>query len=852
MSALGTLPWLAYYRSGAIGPVPPPPFEADYYVVDGGTGDGLTPETPASWSTAYAAASDGDVIGLVGDVTLPQAVTIAKAITIRGQKGEFDEDPLGTGQQVGNRFQRLYALKLVPPNAPGSGTIRHFMMATGEEFRLENVGLTHTGWPEGGQPWETIGVNGEQGSYYIGLDANTRIYMDGCEAWKGHGPDQDPYDPTVKLDEFKSPAIYWFKAKADNPNQSWGDITANEAEKVTGSQSYVGWGDAEFPGYNTTMRGPNLLDERWGGGVIENCYVHDMREVIKVRSSGARNFVIRRNWFERIYCDYTQFQLTNTVSDMTGSLLMEQNIFLDPFGCNLDNGDPHIDFFQGYATRPEANQANATRMRNITSQRNFWGITRAGVRGLAQGHFIQTSSDHQVNNKAVLDYPVIRDNVAIGGVYKAFVNEGVRDPIFTRNLMINPTWFTPQILSQPADLAFTRISPVTGTARVTYTDTVALSKHNIVEKYFANMSADTEGQYVTGFKGAEITHSAMFVDPSAPAGVIKPGVLYNKYRPKGAYVGAGPSFPSLYELAFGEVDYSGQDTWLGVPDLVNQPASTQVTSQIFFCHGGEFGTPISVTLPAGVEMRTLQIDRTTQIAGYTNTPTVTAGMYGQLRVTTPATGFVNYDITMNGETRTWFVGRGYPGDPSQYLVADGTSWLYSPANIPSGVKKVRAEFWFRLDALPTSGVTFGFFSQPGARIILEVLNNGSMRTSLRDSANNALFNLVGFAGLSIVAGNSYRCAYEADMEAKTVIFTVNGQEFPLQSAVTSTGLFTAGRLMIGANADNNATGRFANGVRFGDYKIYLDDALYHEVSNDAAVTNASAWRQGDGYTQGES
>lgn len=799
--------------SSATGTIQPiePPIEADFYMMDGGTGDGLTPETAGDFATVWAAAPADSVIALVGNTTITKGHTFTKNMEFACARGPSDVDPLGTGHTHIARFQRQYDLIAVPPNDPDVETITSlWRFADGVTIKFTNVRCTFPYWPGEGQTWANIGV--AEGSGWFGpggLSGNSsKAIFDGAEIFHGYGPTQALYDPTLEYPDYTAP-------------------------------------------YNTAWRAPYVIGGRITGQFINGAYVHDVSEISKIIAQADSQNIFDKFWFERVIGDFIRVQWDTGVVSVDEPLQISRGIMLDGMGLETDSGNPHSDWTQLYMQRV-ADEANRSIMRRIISANVMVGVTHPNSRGLAQTHFWQTSQDHQVTRFAILIGAQVRNFVAIGSSYKAFSQNGMRDTYIRDSIFVNPDWWdSPDAPTHKADIALDRIYPTTGEPRVTFDDSDSLVWNTIAEGIGGNATY-TSNMIDTGYKGSIIDHDTIFDDPSTPAGSIKPGLLYEKYRPIGSAVGYGPSYSTLNDLVTADIDFTGEKPWIGLIPMQEQEPDTQVTSNRFYLFGGDLGDTVAITLPSGVEMQQYPAGEDTVLEAWTNTPTAIVGNDAQLRVTTPASGSVIHEITYGGDTFEWFVGAGNPGAPDEFLISTG-GWFADTGNVGVEAETLRFKGKFRFTASSAGAL----FALSGGRFLLDKTTAGKFRATVRDSDNTLLLNSVTFDVATVADGVWCEIDVTASFLTDTVTLTVDGGT-PEAEALSDhgTGKFPSNRYLLVGATINTGTNALPAGTEIADLEIYVDGVLHKSISNTATTANADGWKlpasPTNDFTQGTS
>lgn len=191
--------------------------------------------------------------------------------------------------------------------------------------------------------------------------------------------------------------------------------------------------------------------------------------------------------------------------------------------------------------------------------------------------------------------------------------------------------------------------------------------------------------------------------------------------------------------------------------------------------------------------------------------------------------------------------------PAQPFTTSATGpYFLDPVNAPAGTTQVTFAARFRLTALPASSSIL--FAQAGTSCDVEILNNGSLRVNLRDSAAVKVINN-GLVSAGLAAGIWYDLVCSADMVAHVFRVRLNGTLIAtLSFAVSGTGLLASNRA-ISFLARNNATLQFVGSIE--TLKAWFTGTAtgaeptttpYKSIAGPAATANADAWKLGANAT----
>lgn len=609
------------------------------YAQDGGTGTGTVASSPANFATVIAGYGGGDVIVMTGDCTMPEAFTWTQNLTMRANTiGAYDADPLGDGGgPVSCRFTRTVTLIFPAGNVSGKQCMSY--VADGVTLTLQNIAYWPDAWPGPGQTWENIGVSFP--SNVISSDAGNLV-MTGCEPYHGYGGTGEPYSVDTQYDEQRSPAQWQF---VDGTN---GMI---DIYPGTGSGTiFTGWDQDPWSTYNPFRRGPGMIGGQWQSLLIESCYFHDACTVIRSSPTSTGSVIVRNNWVARWMIDGHPFNFNS--SSFTGSIKIYQNIYQDALGQSKDAGNPHSDVWQSYSNFTTGVNGPPVRLPNIEIGRNFYFPSNRGTRGGPQFGFLQTSADHQKTELAYMDALKYRENVVIGAK-KLLIGQGAN--YYMRNCIgVNPDWFPATVDSSNT----LNVTPERTSAALTSNmvpNTRALVGRTIAETISAGPNINRSSSASTGHAPADLT--PWFADPSDPVGdEWTPNFMWEKFRTVGDYEDYGPQYATLRDFLTGAVDWTGETAWLGLVNLTNLEASTEVETDLLCILGGDIGDSLTLGVPAGVEWEMVDNNLTTVLIARNaaSSATVTVGKYLRFWADSgPAAQTVTYDIDIGSSTIAW-------------------------------------------------------------------------------------------------------------------------------------------------------------------------------------------------------
>jgi hypothetical protein len=705
---------------------------ADFYVRDGGTGDGLSEGSPTTWEVAWAAASDGQTIKLVGDTTIPQAFLWNKSITAIADYGPWEYDPLGDSGGTMS-FARAHPVKMIlQPPVSTDAAVR---VSSGKKITLAGgIKVDFPHWPGAGQIWNDIGCI-RQLPLFRGLGSSTadKEFL-GIEIAHGYGPDQEPYDPTFKYPEFNSPAKY---------------STSNGV--VIEGTSYNGWGDPDSLGnYNTLWNGPQISEGRWRNVKVHDCDIHDIKECFKWATDPSGTVDIQRNRFQRIMGDSVRCVVEGGGFETERAQGLN-NLFIDcGFAHEKDAGNPHADVFQSSVVlaSPDPDNPLIVSYRGWNISNNVYMVSRPGVRSIAQFIFCPSSAgDHQKTTKLITQGSRIRQNVALGA-RKSYENDNNRDVYLRDNLFVVPTWYQMADGSTfPAAVHFRRrYYSSSGELLMDVGPTKNLLMNTVCETIIGDGPYVNVNSALTGSKGATIPHTEMFADPSEPASPIPPAEMYAKYLRIGPYAGMGPAFASLREHLTASTDFTGEPPFIGLVDPVPATEPGQLlTTPPALIHCGDDGDVVTFAVSPGQEVRQVEFDQTTVFTDWTDASEVdlTSGKYLQARAISPGYAETTpFQVSGGGFDFKWNA-KTVSAVPYPVVQFNGST-LFRATSAGLGATGSLGTLFipsFRKPSKPASTQRIFGIHTGSARVDVQILNTGRVRVTLRNASNVAFANI---------------------------------------------------------------------------------------------------------------
>lgn len=194
-----------------------------------------------------------------------------------------------------------------------------------------------------------------------------------------------------------------------------------------------------------------------------------------------------------------------------------------------------------------------------------------------------------------------------------------------------------------------------------------------------------------------------------------------------------------------------------------------------------------------------------------------------------------------------------PAPAQPFATSASGPYFLDPANVPAGTTQITFAARFRLTALPPTG-SYILFAQSGGSFDVEILNSGSLRLNLRDSASVKVITN-GLVAAALSGGIWYDLVVSADMAAQVCRVRLNGTLLAtLDFSTPGTGLFASNRA-ISFLARNNATLQYIGTVEtvrawFSATPSGTEPAAtaYKEITGPAALANADPWKLGTNAT----
>lgn len=619
------------------------------------TGATVIATSAADFNTKYQAASSGDMV-LVADGTYDGAVALPSGwnkagVIVRAQNfGSYDSDPMGGSN--GPHWARFTRNVTFEFGAELGGTESRISAANvsiiGIKFRRKT-----SIWPADGAKWSTvITIGGKYQPLLRPYTGGSNILVAYCEFMDGYGTSMTQYDPTAMLADMRSPNP-WF----------WGDsaldsISASDTGNQPAGQEagLAGNGVASPLAYNRLAWGPvAMFGSATGTLTLYANYIHDMTAGFAATSSTNGAVLIQHNWVERIYQDFMSPATTGTAPT---SLKILQNVFRDPFGLATDSGNPHSDTDQIYVTTPSSPPIY---WKGVDTSRNLL-FAGENTRGNAQFNFFQLSNDHYASS-ATFVYGVgvkMRENLGFMSGTTHGADLGVTEDAYVRsNLVVHPVG--------QANTPSTALLTIDG-GRASSGAAARSSKGYYVDNIFeASPGADSWGSSAN-LQQTNNSHignraSRSIADATIFSGVFSPYPtslhgIYEASKRTASYATLGPQSANIRHFLLAPLDWTGERPFAGFADNSSATPSTLTESNPAWLHGGDAGDSLTIAPGAGVEWRTLDLDRTTQLVGWSSSSGTAAAdqCYLQIRATSPSAGNnTSFTVTVGGVAFNWSV-----------------------------------------------------------------------------------------------------------------------------------------------------------------------------------------------------
>ncbi len=259
--------------------------------------------------------------------------------------------------------------------------------------------------------------------------------------------------------------------------------------------------------------------------------------------------------------------------------------------------------------------------------------------------------------------------------------------------------------------------------------------------------------------------------------------------------------------------------------------------RIFKNGGGNFASTDSIQYGEGGATGALQFPEDQLNATWKNLPVVNVG----------ATGLNG--IPLRTLPSTTVLANTLPAVAPKFTTAATGPYFWSPTNVPTGVTAVTFAARFKLPAMPTA--TYIVFTQNNLGFDAEILNNGTMRFTVKDGAGVAVLS-ASIVATGILANIWYDIVCAADQTAKTLKVKINGALITTVAFTTAgNGVFQSTRA-LGFLARNSASKlQFIGDVEYlkvwhsvtgtGDAPV---TAPLKQIVGPAAIANADSWKLG--------
>ena len=259
--------------------------------------------------------------------------------------------------------------------------------------------------------------------------------------------------------------------------------------------------------------------------------------------------------------------------------------------------------------------------------------------------------------------------------------------------------------------------------------------------------------------------------------------------------------------------------------------------RIFKNGGGNFASTDSIQYGEGGATGALQFPEDQLNATWKNLPIVNVG----------ATGLNG--ISLRPLPSAAVLANTLPAIAPKFTTASTGPYFWSPTNVPAGITAVTFAARFKLTAMPSA--TYIIFTQNNLGFDAEILNNGTMRFTIKDGAGVAVLS-ANIVAAGILANVWYDIVCAADQTAKTLKVKINGVLVATVAFTTAgNGVFQSTRA-LGFLARNSASKlQFIGDVEYlkvwhsvtgtGDAPLTAPLKL---IVGPAAVANADSWKLG--------
>ncbi len=738
-------------------------------------------------AAAYATASPGDAVLFAAgtydqNACFPLGFNRAGVIVGPQTWGASDSDPMGGGNGPHHaRFTRNVTF-LYKGGIGGttSSISANNITIQGILHKTDNATL----WPANNANWISTCAAATTGGWgMLSIAANvtgTAVLYN--EFSMGYGTSADQIDPTNKYIDCNSPATF---------DSGAGGI-------LTTPGGFTGWGDGTWVDYNRLLWGPYAIcgaSSRVGAGLtIYGNYFHDMSHGFTGLLPAGGAFLEQHNWMERIYHDYGTLSTANTTAPST--LVINNNVWIDPFGHPKDNGNPHSDTDQMYWSLSSPGTVRPT---GIQASRNLLMNTSETVRGAAQYHFLQMSADHYAATNDVISIaPKLRENIAIMSGSSHGTDLAVsEDPYYRGNEVFHPATLNNGSTVTSAALTVDSAHGIsTGrTNKGFYADNVMEGAILTSSGATAAVMQQTNDATMGSRTSRSIAESALFTgNPAAWPGATPHAVFeYRKKQP--AYATLGNQQANIAAFLLATPDWTGERPFAGFADSLGQVAGNVITSNPAWIHGGDPGDTLAIAPTAGVEWRTLLTDRTTQNQAWSSSSgsVVVDSGYLQVRATAPTQGTsTTFNPTLGGVAMPWLLGSAstvvFPG-----VVTDGTNYFKRTATTGAiGSNSQMATIAINMKTPASLSTTTRLFGDDGNLVFQINISGTTGRLSLtaKNSAGTTILAWTG--GVDVRDGLEHIFLWKIDMSQVTSAAGFAHYDNGVASAVSPTTYNTSG------------------------------------------------------------
>ena len=726
-----------------------------------GTTYTVTTATPsATIASTYASCLSGDCLQFDDGVydqnaCFPLGYNKAGVIIRAKNIGAYDADPMGGNS--GSHWARFTRMVTFLYKSGLGGTTSTISASNVTIHDILHKSDNATIWPADNALWSTTctaAVNKTPWGFLAiasGIGGASIIYN---EFSMGYGTTGAAFDPTVKLADFNSPATF----------------TINADGSITSGGTYTGHGDATFLTYNRVLWGPYAVVGPYVGSgfTFYGNYVHDMSHGLNgiVPAGGA--YLEMHNWFTRSYHDFGT--ISSGSATPPTSMHIDQNVWQDPFGDPLDNGNPHVDTSQIFWS---ITGGGTVRPFGIRASRNLLMCTASNVRGSAQLHFFQLSGGHYAagGNDVIAIAPKIRENIGVMSGTSHATDLAVSEDFYFRG---NECWH-PDSLSNGTSVTSAAMTVDSAYGISTARSNKGLFADNVMESDVLNDGSGTAAlvqktnNALLGPRGTRaIAEASVFtgsgVWPTTPYAAFQ-------YRKKQAgYSTVGTQQADIAHFLLDTLSFTGERPFLGFIDQLNQTAGATITSNPAWVHGGNPGDVLSFAPDTGVTWYTVSAtDRTTVVqAAKTTSGSVTVDSeYVVQQVTAPTQGTsITKNSLLGGVAMPWTVSSAstavYPivqFDGTNYLTRSGTTGLAADGQKMTLALKLKFPA-----AAPAANITL-FGESNGNTFQLLLLTTGALRLIVKNSAATVICQWT--SPVSLCDGNTHTILIKVDMAQTT-------------------------------------------------------------------------------------